>query len=462
MPLPQRLRLDAWLDGPAAADLDPSWRAWAFQDHGTPAPGWMRPPRRPELSNWLADDVGWGLLVQEPTEASTDLRKIEQSLPAALRTLLQHRRGVLLCQPSGLAGYLRRYDEDGDAYDVNTAGAARGTGYGRLPHYILIHGGPEDVPWSVQFHLGTSFAVGRVHLRDEPLERYVDALLRPPPAEPRRAVVWSVDHGPEDITSVLHEAVALPIWQKLHDDPDIADGAQLLHAGTGVRATGTTLREALAAARPGLVVTSSHGLVPRGAGAFTSNLGVPVDDVHQPVDVAALLDQWDPDGAVWYAHACCSAGSNGAATHRRLLAPGTRGEEVMNLLAQRPRAVAPLATRLLSAPKPLRAFIGHVEPTFDITVRDPNTGQALTDSLVQSLHDGLYQPFPVGHALRPWFAQRNAHLDAHITARAAYDEGDATQEDEMLVRGLAAADHQKLVVLGDPAAAIRDLDSQVS
>jgi hypothetical protein len=42
-----------------------------------------------------------------------------------------------------------------------------------------------------------------------------------------------------------------------------------------------------------------------------------------------------------------------------------------NIAATAGARISPLPRALLGAEKPLRAFVGHVEPTFDWTLRDP-------------------------------------------------------------------------------------------
>ena len=72
--------------------------------------------------------------------------------------------------------------------------------------------------------------------------------------------------------------------------------------------------------------------------------------------------------------------------------------------------VAPLPQALLGAPRPLRAFIGHVEPTFDRTWYDENNGQRLAEALVQAFYQHLYQPQsePIGWGLREHFLHYGA------------------------------------------------------
>ena len=125
-----------------------------------------------------------------------------------------------------------------------------------------------------------------------------------------------------------------------------------------------------------------------------------------------MIGQWEPQGAIWYAHACCSAGADAATVYDRVAAPDSEVDRVLRGVAQKAGAcTAPLPQQLLGCVSPLRAFVGHVEPTFNWTLRDPVNGQLLTSSLVQTLYNGLYQPQsePIGYALsRHYKAGRGA------------------------------------------------------
>src|SRR5207302_1988162 len=126
-----------------------------------------------------------------------------------------------------------------------------------------------------------------------------------------------------------------------------------------------------------LIVTTSHGQTGplADAVAMKSKLGLPVDQDFQPLDPDQLLATWEPDGAIWYAHACCSAGSNAISLYGCqdtginnipicLVEAGSPVDRVLKGVAGLGSLVAPLPRALLGAKKPLRAFIGHVEPTF--------------------------------------------------------------------------------------------------
>jgi hypothetical protein len=451
----QKIQINAWCDAPVSGELAPDWRGWALETLAPGPPGYLRPPAVPNYQDWTDPEVGWGLVVPDDADIPDAGKAAGVDLPGPLKSLLTLRHGVVLrYRPENALDYLRRYTADGRCYDVRLAAPERGVAEYRIPYYLLLYGSPADIPWEVQFHLNLSFAVGRLHLADTALERYVDSLERPVTADGKAAVIWAADHGPDDITSLLYEAVAKPIAASLRNDPDLSAGTSLLHGQGASRASRGRLITALEDHTPGLIVTTSHGALPLDPARFGSRLGLPVDDDHATIDLAELLASWQPHGAIWYAHACCSAGSDQGSSFSGLLAEGSAAAEAFALLESHASAIAPLATALLSAASPARAFIGHVEPTFDLTVRDGETGQALTTGLVDALYRNLYQPFPIGHCLRTWYTQTGVYLDRHASSITDFNLGRAGADDRALLSRIAAADHRSLVVLGDPAAMV--------
>ena len=70
-----------------------------------------------------------------------------------------------------------------------------------------------------------------------------------------------------------------------------------------------------------------------------------------------------------------SAGSDAPSCYAELLDPAGCYGDACRRREGEWKASRPLPRKLLGAEKPLRAFLGHVEPTFDWTLRDPETGQ---------------------------------------------------------------------------------------
>ncbi len=455
----QGFKLDAWRGGPVSGTLGPGWRGWALSGLPKGPPGYLRPSKIPSYEDCTSSEVGWGLVVADNDDMTIRDKADGADLPDPLRSLLEHRHGIILRhRPENSLDYLRRYTSSGNEYDVKIASPEYGVAEYKIPYYLLLYGDPGAIPWEVQFHLNLSFAVGRLHLTGAALASYVDALIQPIPADGRAAVIWSVDHGTDDITSLLYDAVASPLANALQRDDDLRAGTRVIHGHGESRASSNALYTALEASNPGLVVTTSHGVVPdNGAG---SELGLLVDDDHTIVRPADLLARWQPRGAIWYAHACCSAGSDGGHSFAGFLAEGSDAAETFARLAGHAATIAPMATAILSAPSPARAFVGHVEPTFDLTVRDQETGAALASGLVDALYRKLYQPFPIGHCLRTWYGQGGAFLDRQASSINDFNNNVANADERALLSRIAAADHRTLVVIGDPAAALDEVASE--
>jgi hypothetical protein len=117
---------------------------------------------------------------------------------------------------------------------------------------------------------------------------------------------------------------------------------------------------------------------------------------------------------------------------------------------------SPLPEALLGATKPLRAFIGHVEPTFDWTLQQRFTGQFLTAEIEEALYNRLFQPQPLGLALRNYYNQLAGLYSEYDTHLRAFSGG-ANRQSQMLCDLLLARDVQSMVLLGDPTVMLTSL-----
>ena len=179
-----------------------------------------------------------------------------------------------------------------------------------------------------------------------------------------------------DITALMRETIARPLHSLVVGDPHRKVASLPEERGNGSRrATRTALAELLRELRPGLIVTTSHGRTgPRhDPDALRQVCGLPVDEERQVVLPDLLTTSWQPAGAIWYAHACCSAGTQSPSLFSGLF-EGTPLASLFDGLARIGPMVAPLPTHLLGCRRPARAFIGHVEPTFNWALLDPDTG----------------------------------------------------------------------------------------
>ena len=193
--------------------------------------------------------------------------------------------------------------------------------------------------------------VGRLDFPDgEGLKNYISGLVtdwQGPTTQPRAPVVWRVDHGEPDITWLMARAVAGKLWEKFEQDKDLG-GRTLLKDGD---ATGAKLAAALADNSPSLIVTTSHGMTGPldNVELLKSQLGAPVDVQHQPLSLAGLRT-WKPSGAIWYAHACCSAGANSQSRYKGLLPDdGPIGSMLNGVATGAGAMVAPIANQITGA-----------------------------------------------------------------------------------------------------------------
>lgn len=457
---PSTLQVNAWTGDLSPTEPLPGKTPWAQRELFARQARWLAPAAPADPRDWTHPDIGWGLVLPDKDGLSPAELARGDDAPSAIQRLLRARNDppVLRFRPGLQQGFLRRYYPDRGAQDLLTSAPRLGIGEGKIPQYLLIYGSPNQIPWAVQYALNMSTFVGRLDLVDKALENYVEALLtdwadsRP---NPHRPVVWSTDYGQGDITWLMARAVADKLWQKYAADNDLQGGRRLC----GDAATADGLAATLAELSPALIVTTSHGMTGPVADAalLKTQLGSPVDALHKPL-APNLFSGWDPGGAIWYAHACCSAGADSVSRYDGLLpAGGPVGSLLAAIAGATGAMVAPFAERLLGAARPLRAFVGHVEPTFDWTLRSPSNKQVVTQTIVTALYERLYQAdrrTPIGFALQDIYKEAGNFYGAWQDAIRGINDNIVGARDWALYRQLVAMDRQTLVILGDPTVAL--------
>jgi hypothetical protein len=465
MDWPETLAINAFTgERTASSAMGANSVRWLFKNTPEAVRRFLKPPVGPDPNKWYDPEVGWGVILLDRTDGGD--QKSATDAPEPIRALIEARSRVahypvpvLRYQPNSGNRFrlLRNYH---DRTDLALGDSPRGVSRGCLPHYLLIYGSPAEIPWELQYVLNASCAVGRLALEGRALENYVSALLSEwsgSAAAPERAVIWSTDHGAPDITRLMRNCIAAKVYEKMKQDPEIGAGALFID-GSNMNASGSVLARALSERSPGLIVTTSHGMTGPldDTDRMRARLGLPVDQNFAPLEPKTLLAEWQPDGAIWYAHACCSAGSDDRTMFDDLVTPGSEIDRVLKGVAALGAQVAPLPQILLGASKPLRAFVGHVEPTFDWTLRNPGTGQFTTDSTTQALYNELFRPQTLGHAFRGCYGRLGSlHASYHASLRA-FNAGGCTKP-AMLNALLCARDVSSTVILGDPTVSLPGL-----
>ena len=449
--------LNAWTGLATAAGTVADPAAWALGRELESAPRLLAPDKI-DPCKWEHEKVGWGVVLADGAK-----------IPPALQELISRRSGPVFRYIKDWEYefvLLRNYDAGKDI-DISVLWGTPDA----LPLYLLIYGSPDEVPWQLQYVLNASRCVGRLDLTGKPLENYINALLsgdwskgsgRGEVTNPNRAVVWAVDRGGGDITELMRNAIAAPLVEELREDDQIGAGARFLDGSANPAEVGE-LASMLGSDRPGLIVTTSHGMTGPldDKEAMRRDLGLPVDAAGKTLSPRALFEKWQPAGAIWYAHACCSAGGDRESSFADLVDRESTAGKVLAGVASLGGQVAPLPTELLGAERPLRAFIGHVEPTFDWTLQQPATGQFLTASIIQALYGQMYVKKgdverPIGYAFREWYGRTNVLRSQYDKAYKGFNSGEAA-EGMLLALQLAARDVESTVILGDPTVAMPGL-----
>jgi hypothetical protein len=407
----------------------------------------LKPAPKLDLTKWSDPGVGWGLIM-------TDLAGAP---PPSLKKLLAYRgKGPVLRYMSQSPHKLSMLRDD-RGVSVDISGSALGNRSGAIPYYLLIYGPPTEIPWSLQYVLNMRFCVGRIDLTGEGLENYVSALLNDFSAaksDPYRTLTCATDHGQTDITHLMRTVVAEPLFEAFQSDSERKNTSVLLAGDEpGSDARTNSLINQLEKC-PGLIATTSHGQAEPEDGDPEPGrtLGWLVDQDQILIDPGHLLSAWDPGGAIWYSHACCSAGSDGSSIFEGLFPEGSETDVLIGKVVALGAITASFPKALLGAKNPARAFIGHVEPTFDWTLQRPAMEQPLTSSLIDAIIN-INRGEPIGHAFKDRARQAASLLGSHELARDAYNHG-SNNSDELIYLKLASCDIQSTVIFGDPAVAL--------
>lgn len=463
MPLADRIALNAFTgaDDEVAGPLAPLAERWGSWGDMLSDQQPLEPGPEVDLSDWAHPEVGWGVVLRDREDYSPQDKADAVDAPQPVRDLLAARPGapVLRYDPDLGTDKLTRYFPDGTAQSPMVGLTTFGTGKGRLPLYLLIVGTPTEIPWKVQYALNRRHHVGRLALSPDGLANYVRALIcgwKTAQTDPGSPLVWSV--AADRMTKEMDLTIAAQLDAALDRDAELAGRTVIRGAG----ATQAALLDALRTTKPSVVITSSHGQTRplEDLAAMRAQLGLPVDADRRTLDVEALLAAWSPAGAVWYAQACCSAGSNDGTSYYGLLAEDTTPQRVVSAVAALGAQVSPLPSRLLGAPEPLRAFVGHVEPTFDWTLRAQETGQFLTGPLVAAIYPNLYRRWPVGRALENHYRGVGELYAKLEDARDEINNMAPGARERATYCKLTALDRESLVILGDPTAVIPPLPNQ--
>lgn len=399
----------------------------------------MRPPA---LDTNDLNQAGWGVVFAEGADPA---------LRRALGPLLEWRRSE--------AGELYRELEYRPGETKNAFLSRHGAGPGpvdpeRLPYYLLLVGGPEQIPFSFQQRLGLQRAVGRLDF-DQPDDyaRYTaSALSAGEDWQPQQAVVFGPQHPTDPPTALLNSGFLAPLAARLADP-----GGWEVDMITGEAARKARLQTLLAeGAHPALLLLAGHGLA------------LPADDPRQPDLQGALVCQdWpgpqaggpvppealftagdlppetDLGGTIWVQLSSFSAGTPGPEAELSDLYGGlARGRRPFS---------ARLAQRLLALPGGgALALVGLLGPAWLVPASEATAAARLV--VYADCLDRLARGERLGAAFAPVPA-RYAELALDLSSELEEIQfGKAADPRRLVDLWTARNDAGSLAILGDPAA----------
>lgn len=339
----------------------------------------------------------------------------------------------------------------------------------KTPQFILIVGGPEQVPFLFQSILDTVANVGRVDFDNlDDLQSYVNKLIRLETAEKpivkNEAILFAPDGGLHDPTYFSRKYMVEPLAEHLRDKLGIK-----VHALIGDEATKANLTALLSTSQSAFVYTASHGLGAmkesfefqkryNGAICCQHQKSLTRDDLFSADDVT--LAQPFLEGSVFFQFACFGYGTPAQSDYAHWL------PEEGGIPKQYTKAdfIAALPRRLLAHPRGPIAFIGHLDTAFLHAFVDVETPHILErwhtriSQFVKAVNQILkVQPSGLAmHDMNMRYAVCNALItntyDRERRGKLKWtDQLRSTFLDNWIIRG----DAQNYMIFGDPAARLR-------
>ena len=412
--------------------------------------------------------VGWALVAAQGTAPET-LEALEP-----LRALRESQATTRFRWCTGADGYRPGETKRQFLARFGMASAAPANP-DKFPYYVLLVGGPDDIPFEFQYQLDVQYAVGRLSFDTvADYARYAEAVVAaeaagptgPTPPTTRRVSLFGTENRADRATQLSATQLVGPLAAEVVPP----DGGWQVDVHLGEQASKDRLLDLLCGAQaPDLLFTASHGV------AF------PAGDPRQRATQGALLCQDWPGPLLWskaldesfyvagadipddaasapqivFAFACFGAGTPRADDFAQLV------DAEAPQLADAP-FVARLPQRLLRHPRGgTLAFVGHVERAWACSFVSPSAGaqREVFWSALQSLLAG----WRLGHAME-FFDDKYAAQAAELSDGLDQARNYGKTLDELSIAGLwtETKDARNYVVLGDPAVRLSSAASLAS
>lgn len=327
----------------------------------------------------------------------------------------------------------------------------------KLPYYLLLVGGPEEIPFEFQFDLDQQYAVGRLDF--ERIEDYATYARNVVACEKQRRrhtpeiSFFGVKNPNDRTTPRLVKELLQPLADRLGETlSSQRTPGWKLRTILGEEATKHRLLELLGGKEtPAVLFTAGHGLafehgderqLAQQGALICSEWPGEEAEVRPEYYVTAedIPDDAQLQGLIVFHFACYGAGSRAQDTF--LNDDGEYEEQALHPFVSR------LPRRLLAHPKGALAVIGHVDKAWTSSFSLNDTGQPeVFNSVLRCLLDGK----PVGAATE-YFGQLHGDLATKLEEQSERMESLGPNGRNRFARlRLANRDARNFVVLGDPA-----------
>ncbi len=396
---------------------------------------------------------GWGVIFAAKDEQVPAIKE-------AMSELLAHRQeqaGEYYYEYSGGKGYRPR---ESKLKWLGRHGAGPGPADPDVvPYYLLIVGGPEQIPYRFQTQLDVQYAVGRIHF--DTLDEYARYARSVVEAESgrvslaRQAAFFGVRTRGDRATQMSADHLVAPLSKRMADDQSTWQVNTLL----AEQATKARLSQLLGGDQtPALLFSASHGMgFPKGDSRQFPHQGallcqdwpgpeewreaIPEDFYFSADDIASDASLL---GSMGFFFACYGAGT-------------PRLDEFAKQAFKDRAEIAPhafisnLPRRLLGHPKGgMLAVVGHVERAWGYSFMWDQAGKQL--AVFESSLKRLLEDAPIGYAIE-YFNERYAELASEVAAMVEDMEfNEPVDELELAGMWTANNDARGYVIVGDPAA----------
>ena len=434
-----------------AIGVDPN----AVTDRARPTRGVLAADESVKDPNDLKQ-AGWGVVL--PADVSAEVK-------AALKPLLELRQQQadrLYKELGYVSGRSARDWLNGNGVTWGVVDPKKG-----VPLYLLLIGGPKQIPFEFQYMLDSYWNVGRLDF-DSPAEyrAYAEAVVayetgaKVPTT--KSSALWVTRNAADRPTGLLHNQVGVPLARGEGDTPPLGQqkGFKITEC-LGEQATRANLemilRGTIPTGRPALLFTGSHGV------AFDAK-----DPIAQREGQGALLSQtWEkgtpptPDqylrgkdlpadtsvhGMIHFLFACYGGGCPARDTY-------DRGEDKKPVPLMADPITARLPQHLLA--KGALAVLAHIDRAWAFSFQTDRGKPQIQD--FRSVMELLLAGHRIGQATDD-FNRRWSVLSAELSMLVEEQEAMGTTEDivtKLSNRWVARDDARNYLVLGDPAVRLR-------